>query len=211
MDTTSTTFLVMDLAGTFAFALNGAWTAMKVARLDIVGVVVLGMLTALGGGFLRDTILGALPPATFQDWRYLAVAATGSVIAFVAARILDRVALPIVAFDAAGLSLFAVSGAMKGLGFEVGAAQAIILGALTAVGGGTLRDVVVRQIPTVLSSGLYAIPALAGALVVVVGHALGADLGWAAVAGATLCFLIRIVGVRYDVNAPAPPRPPDTT
>lgn len=205
---TSPTYLAMDLAGTFAFALNGAWTAMKVARLDIVGVVVLGMLTALGGGFLRDTILGALPPATFQDWYYLAVAATGSVVAFAAAQLLDRVALPIVAFDAAGVSLFAVSGAMKGLGFEVGAAQAVILGALTAVGGGTLRDVVVRQIPTVLSSGLYAIPALVGALVVVVGDALGVDLGWAAAAGATVCFVIRMIGVRYDVHAPAPPQPP---
>lgn len=78
MDPLSTTYLVIDLAGTFAFALNGAWAAMRVARLDIVGVLVRGMLTAQGGGFLRDVMLGDLPPATFSDWRYLAVAATGS-------------------------------------------------------------------------------------------------------------------------------------
>ena len=83
MEPSGTTFLVMDLSGMFAFALNGAWTAMRVARLDIVGVLVLGILTAQGGGFLRDVLLGALPPATFSDWRYLTVAALGSLIAFI--------------------------------------------------------------------------------------------------------------------------------
>lgn len=204
MDTTSTTFLVMDLAGTFAFALNGAWTAMKVVRLDIVGVMVLGMMTALGGGFLRDTILDSLPPATFEDWRYLAVAATGSLVAFLSARFLDRLALAILVFDAAGLSLFAVSGALKGLDFQVGLAQAAILGAITAVGGGTMRDVVVRQVPTVLSSGLYAIPALVGALVVVSAAAADVALGPAAVVGAVACSSLRMVGVRFGVNAPVP-------
>src|SRR3954451_12540957 len=113
-------FVVLDLAGTFAFALNGALTAIKVARLDIVGLITLGMFTALGGGMIRDILLDALPPATFSDWRYLMVAAGGSLVAFVAGRSLDRLARPILVLDAAGLSLFAVSGALKGVEVDVG-------------------------------------------------------------------------------------------
>src|SRR3954447_24805539 len=107
--------LALDLTGTFAFALNGALTAVRVTRLDIVGVVTLGMITALGGGILRDVLLGALPPATFSDWRYLVVAAGGGVIAFALSRQLLRQTMPITVFDALGLSLFAVTGASKAL------------------------------------------------------------------------------------------------
>jgi uncharacterized membrane protein YeiH len=105
--------LVLDLAGTFAFALNGALTAARVARLDVVGVVTLGMVTALGGGIIRDILIDSLPPATFSDWRYLVVAAAGSLVAFVFGRRLRRLAEPILVLDAAGLSLFAVTGASK--------------------------------------------------------------------------------------------------
>ncbi|WP_284533393.1 trimeric intracellular cation channel family protein [Nocardioides sp. T2.26MG-1] len=205
MDTSSPMFLALDLTGTFAFALNGALTAVRVARLDIVGVVTLGMFTALGGGMVRDILVDALPPATFDDWRYLTVAAVGSLVAFVFGRRLDRLAGPILVLDAAGLSLFAVSGALKGLDVGVGFMQAVILGGITAVGGGTLRDVLIREVPAVLSSGLYAIPALAGALLVVGADRAGvADLP-AAVLGALVCFAIRMVGVRFRIDAPAPP------
>src|SRR5215204_7731681 len=101
--------LVLDLAGTFAFALNGALTAIRVAHLDIVGVITLGMITAVGGGIIRDVLLGALPPATFVDWRYLAVAAGGGLIAFMFSRWLDWFTSAIDVLDAAGLSLFAVT------------------------------------------------------------------------------------------------------
>src|SRR4051794_36101681 len=117
MTTEAAVLLVLDLLGTFAFALNGALTALRVARLDIVGVVALGMITALGGGIIRDVILDDLPPATFVDWRYLAVAAGGGLIAFAFGRGLDRLAMPITVLDAAGLSLFAVTGATKALDF----------------------------------------------------------------------------------------------
>ena len=200
-------FLALDLTGTFAFALNGALTAIRVARLDIVGVVTLGMFTALGGGMIRDILLDALPPATFRDWRYLTVAAGGGLVAFVAGRSLDRLAMPILVLDAAGLSLFAVSGALKGLDLGVGFLQAVILGGITAVGGGTLRDMLIREVPAVLSSGLYAIPALVGACVLVGGDRMGiADLP-AAVVGAAVCFVIRMLGVRFGIDAPGPPVP----
>ena len=205
VDTTSPTFLALDLAGVFAFALNGALTALRLTRLDIVGVITLGMCTALGGGILRDILLGALPPATFSDWRYLTVAAVGGLIAFLFGRGLDRLNTPILVLDAAGLSLFAVSGALKGLDHGVGLAQAVILGTITAVGGGTLRDVLIREIPSVLTSGLYAIPALVGALVVVSTDAWGLAEVPAALVAAGACFAIRMVGVHYDLDAPAPP------
>ena len=205
MDATSPLFLALDLTGTFAFALNGAWTAIRVARLDIVGVLTLGMITALGGGMIRDVLLGALPPATFQDWRYLAVAAAGSLVAFASSRGLHRLAKPILVLDAAGLSLFAVSGALKALDLEMGFAQAVILGAITAVGGGTLRDVLIREVPAVLTNGLYAIPAMVGALVAVGAERADVAALPGAVAGAALCFLIRILGLRFRIDAPGPP------
>jgi uncharacterized membrane protein YeiH len=200
--------LILDLAGTFAFALNGALTAVRVAHVDIVGVVTLGMITAVGGGIIRDVLLGALPPATFVDWRYLAVAAGGGLIVFLFGRWLSRFTIPIDVLDAAGLSLFAVTGAARALELGAGPAQAIILGALTGVGGGTVRDVLVRRVPAVLSSGLYAIPALVGAALFVaadagdVRHLLGVP---AALCAAGVCFMIRVVGLRFDLDAPKPP------
>lgn len=197
--------LVLDLTGTFAFALNGALTAVRATRLDIVGVVTLGMITALGGGTIRDILLDDLPPATFVDWRYLAVAALGGLIAFFAARHLEPINGAINVLDAAGLSLFAVTGAIKALDLGFGPAQAVVVGAITGVGGGTLRDVLIRRVPSVLSSGLYAVPALVGATTVVVAELLGVQGPVATVGGAVLCFAIRMVGVHFDVNAPSPP------
>jgi uncharacterized membrane protein YeiH len=205
MTTAVVTALVLDLAGTFAFALNGALTAVRAARLDIVGVVTLGMITALGGGIVRDILLGALPPATFNDWRYLAVAAGGGLLAFALSRQLERLATPIEIFDALGLSLFAVTGAAKAMVLGAGAGQAILLGAITAVGGGTIRDVLVRRVPTVLSSELYAIPALLGAAVVVLGTRAGLGPLLPALAGAGLCLLVRLIGLRFRLDAPHPP------
>jgi uncharacterized membrane protein YeiH len=204
MTTGAPVLLALDLAGTFAFALNGALTALRVARLDIVGVVTLGMITALGGGIIRDVLLGSLPPATFSDWRYLAVAAAGGLIAFAFGRRLDRLTSPITVLDAAGLSLFAVTGANKALDLGLGPTQAVLLGALTGVGGGTVRDVLVRQIPSVLSSGLYAIPALIGATVTVVVTELHVYGLATAVGAAALCFVIRMIGVHYGIDAPMP-------
>ncbi len=200
--------LVLDLVGTFAFALNGALTAVRVAHVDIVGVITLGAVTALGGGILRDILLDALPPATFVDWRYLAVAASGGVIVFLFSRPLTRVTSSIDVLDAAGLSLFAVTGASKALDYGLGAIQAVILGAITGVGGGTMRDVLIRRIPAVLHRGLYALPAIIGAGITVAAVRGGVFGPISAVAAAAVCFLVRMLGVRYDLNAPGPPRAP---
>ena len=196
--------LTLDLAGTFAFALNGALTATRVVQLDVIGVLTLGVITALGGGIIRDIVIDSLPPATFNDWRYLAVAAAGALIAFLFGRRLDQHHWSITILDAAGLSLFAVTGASKALELGLGPVQAVILGAVTGVGGGTIRDMMLQRVPTVLRSELYAIPALVAATITVVAtkaHLYGLA---AAVVAAVACFLIRMLGVRFDLNAPRP-------
>jgi len=205
MATQSPLLLVLDLIGTFVFGLNGALTAVRTARLDIVGVVTLGVITAVGGGIIRDVLIGAIPPATFRDWRYLALATCGALIAFVASRRLGRLETPIVVLDAVGLSVFAVMGTAKARLYGLETGPAILLGVVTAVGGGTLRDTLVGEVPSVLRSDLYAIPALVAAAITLVLvelriYGLATALGAAAV-----CFVIRMLGVRYGLQAPRPP------
>lgn len=194
--------LALDLLGTVTFALNGAMTALRRVRLDIIGVLSLGVITAIGGGLIRDVLLGATPPAAFEHWYYLAAAGAGAVAAWVIARPPRALNHAIVVLDAIGLSVFCVTGAHKAVELGLQPAPAILLGAITAVGGGTLRDVLVRDVPSVLTSELYAIPALAGAAVTVVGGTGDAAVP-AAVAGAVICFAIRMLGVRLDLHAPA--------
>lgn len=196
--------LVLDLAGVFAFALNGALTGVRWTDLDIVGVVTLGVITALGGGIVRDLMIDDLPPATFDDWRYLAVAASGGLIAFVFLRGLERLTGSITVLDAAGLSLFAVTGASKAVEMGLGPVQAIILGAVTGVGGGTIRDVMIGRVPIVLRGELYAIPALLGATIAVLVLEVDDAGSLALLLGAVACFGLRMLGVRYDLNAPRP-------
>ncbi|GAB3213563.1 trimeric intracellular cation channel family protein [Marinactinospora thermotolerans] len=198
--------LALDLLGVFAFALDGALTGIRSARVDIVGVAVLGVTTAIGGGIIRDLLLG-VTPATFGDWRYLAVAMAGALLAFFLGHRMDRLATPIALADAAGLSLFCVAGAAKALEHGFGPAQAVILGAITGVGGGTLRDVLINRIPVVISrdSDIYAIPALLGAGAFTAAAVMGLPGAWTAGVSALLCFVIRVVAVRYRWNAPGPP------
>ncbi|MER6624206.1 trimeric intracellular cation channel family protein [Streptomyces sp. NPDC000931] len=197
--------LALDLTGTFAFGLNGALTAVRAARLDVVGVVVLGMITALGGGFIRDVLIDSLPPATLLDWRSYTLAAGGGLIAFTLSRRLRRAERAIDVLDAVGLSTFAVIGAAKALDAGLGVAPAVLLGVITAVGGGTIRDTLVGQVPAVLRTGLYAIPALVGAAVTVLTVETGVYGPPAALGAATACFLIRVLGLRFGLNAPEPP------
>lgn len=196
--------LALDLAGTFAFALSGGLVGVR-ARLDLFGIIVLAAVVGLVGGITRDILLGALPPATFSDWRYLVVTAAAGLVAFFARPTLERFSRPVNIFDAAGLSLFCVTGATKALAFEVGAVQAVLLGAITAIGGGMLRDVLVRDIPMVLRSELYAVPALVGATIIVVASRLGLQSPAIAITAAVVCFLIRMVGLHFNLDLPTAP------
>ena len=198
----STLQLALDLSGTFVFGLNGALTAMEAENLDIVGVVVLAVITALGGGIIRDVLIGALPPAAFRDWRYLAVGGGAGIAAFFARQLWLRLQRSITVFDAAGLALFCVTGTTTAFAAHLGPFQSVVLGTITGVGGGTIRDVVIRKVPTVLSSGLYAIPAACGATLTALALEFHFYGGAIAVVAAAICFLIRMAGVHFNLNVP---------
>ena len=203
-----TLLLVLNLAGTFVFGLSGGLAGVQ-KRLDVFGVVVLAVVVGLAGGITRDVLIG-IPPQTFRDWRYLAVAGGAGLVTFLAPHVLERLGGTILVLDAAGLALFCVTGASTAVAHRVGAAEAVGLGAITGVGGGVLRDILVREIPVVLRAGLYAIPALVGAAIVVAAAKSGShDLVFPLV-GALVCFAIRLVGVRFNLNAPLPAGRDDT-
>lgn len=194
--------LVLDILGTFAFAVNGAFTAARAARLDIVGIIVLGVTTAVGGGILRDILIGATPANAFVHWSYLGVAAFGSVIAFFITRLPRLLEWPMVILDAIGLSLFCVSGAKIAWDAGLDPTPAAILGAITAVGGGTIRDIIIGDLPSILTSDLYAIPALLGAAITVLGLSLTLPDVPMAIAGFASCFAMRMAGVVFKLEAP---------
>jgi uncharacterized membrane protein YeiH len=191
------TLVVLDLVGTFAFALSGAAAGVK-QRLDLFGVLVLSFAAASAGGMLRDLLIGAVPPAAIRDWRYLGVSLLAGLVLFFGfphRERLRRLRNLVLMFDAAGLALFAVVGTQKALGYGLHPVMAALLGMLTGIGGGMLRDLLVAEIPNVLRSELYAVAALAGAVVVVGGHILNVSPTGAALTGAALCFGLRLIAI----------------
>jgi uncharacterized membrane protein YeiH len=198
-----TLILVLNLLGTFIFGLSGGLAAVR-AKLDLFGIVVLAGVVALAGGITRDLLIG-VPPATFRDWRYLAAAGAAGLVCYFGRPVLERVHRSVLVFDAVGLGLFCVTGATKALDFAVGPVPAILLGAISGIGGGILRDVLLRDVPTVLRHDLYAIPALLGAAVLVIAQQSGHDSPVFPVLGITLCVGLRLVGLRYGVNVPIAP------
>src|SRR3954454_14296793 len=197
----NTLLVVFDLGGTFVFALSGATAAVK-HRLDLFGVLVLSFAAGNSGGIARDVMIGAVPPAAISDWRYVAVSILAGLITFSWYRNINRLSSTPLVFDAAGLALFAVSGAGKALAFHAGPMAATLLGMLTGIGGGMVRDVLVGEIPTVLRTELYAVAALIGAATVVIGRMLDLPSGAATTAGAILCFGLRFMAMRFGWHLP---------
>jgi uncharacterized membrane protein YeiH len=197
----SSTVVALDLAGTAVFAISGAATGVR-HRLDVFGVCVLAFVAANAGGMLRDVLLGATPPAALGGGQHVAVSLLAALLTFWWHPRLERLRTPILLFDAAGLGLFAVSGTQKALAFGLDPLVAAILGMLTGIGGGMLRDVLVNEIPTVLRAELYAMAALAGAAVVIAGHVLHLSPMAAAIGGAALCFVLRLVSIRRGWSLP---------
>ena len=195
--------MAIDFVGTFAFALSGALVATR-RRLDLFGVLVLSFAAATAGGMVRDVLLGATPPVAIVDWRYLAVSSAAGLLTFFRHADVERMRNPVQVFDAVGLALFAVLGADKALAAGLGPVGAVMLGMLTGVGGGIVRDVLVAEVPHVLQRELYAVAALLGATVVVVGHARGLPAAPVAVAGAVLCFVVRWFASRRGWHLPRP-------
>ena len=193
--------LLFDLAGTFVFALSGALAGVK-RKLDLFGVLVLSFAAANSGGIARDVLIGAIPPGVLSDWRYLGISLAAGLLTFYFSTVIIRLWNPVLLFDAAGLALFAVSGAQKALDHGLDPVMATSLGMLTGIGGGMMRDVLLTEIPTVLRSELYAVAALAGAAVVVGGHQLRLPIIPVAIAGLALCFSLRVLAIRYGWQLP---------
>jgi uncharacterized membrane protein YeiH len=205
-----TLVLAFDLAGTFVFALSGAMTAVK-HRLDLFGILVLSFAAATFGGIARDLLIGAVPPAALDDWRYITVSGLAGITVFFLASASARVRTPVLILDGAGLALFAVSGALKALTWGLTPLAAVMLGLLTGVGGGIARDILVAEIPTVLRAELYAVAAIAGAAVVVIGRMLNLPTLPVAVTGGALCFGLRFMAIRYGWRLPGACQPDQLT
>ena len=171
----------------------------------IFGVLVLSFATASAGGILRDLLIGAVPPATIADWRYLAAALLAGVVTFYWHRLIERLRNPVRVFDAAGLGLFAVAGTQKALAAGLTPVMAAVLGMLTGIGGGIVRDLLLSRVPLVFrpETELYALAALAGSVLVVVGHWREWPAMPVAVAGAVLCFALRLLAMWFNWRLPS--------
>jgi uncharacterized membrane protein YeiH len=191
----------IDFIGTFAFAISGATAGVR-KRLDLFGVLVLAFAAGTAGGITRDALLGATPPVALVDARYLGVCTLAGLATFFRHDLIERLRNPLQLSDAIGLGLFAVLGARKALEHGVGPVGAVMLGVLTGVGGGVVRDVLVTQIPGILQRELYAVAALLGAVLVVVGDLLGLPPQPVAVMGAAACFALRFLAVRRGWQLP---------
>lgn len=192
----------VDMAGTFVFAVEGANAAIA-GNLDLLGFMVLAYATAVGGGIIRDVLIGSIPPGAIRDWRYPAVAFLGATVAFLLHRSVQQV--PPQAFmvvDAVGLALFSISGTGKALTYGMHPFVAVLMGGITGVGGGTISDMLLAQVPRVLRSDIYAVAALFGSAVLVIGLKLKAPPLVAGLLGGVACFALRLVAVWQHWNLP---------
>ena len=194
--------VVFDLTGTLVFALEGALRAIR-SELDFLGVLVLAFVTAVGGGIIRDQLIGATPPAAIRDWRYFGIAILGAMAVTFFYQWVQ--AIPdqlIVTLDAAGLGLFAVAGVEKALDYDMHPLMAVVMGGITGVGGGTVRDLLLAQVPSVLRKDVYASAALAGGVVMVVLLKVKVPRAMAMAVGGSACFVLRMVAVARNWNLP---------
>ncbi|MBP1627640.1 MAG: putative rane protein [Holophagaceae bacterium] len=201
-------FLVsLDLLGTLVFAITGAFRAVK-HELDILGVLVLSVFTGVGGGILRDVCLGITPPFVFTHEIYLGICLAGGLLVFFIAPHIARWWQLVKLFDAIGLGVFAAIGAMKGHQHHLGLIGVVMIGTVTAVGGGVVRDILVTEVPAVLTSDFYATAAALGALVLYLGKVLGMDDAMAMLVAAIATILMRLLAMHFRLRLPRVPKLP---
>jgi uncharacterized membrane protein YeiH len=193
----------LDLAGIFVFAISGALLAVR-KNLDVFGMAVLAEATALGGGLIRDIVIGAVPPAAFTDLGYFLTPLAATAVVFFLHPEVERITRAVNVFDAAGLGLFCVSGTTKAYGYGLGLTASATLGLVTAVGGGVLRDMLAGDVPSLLrwDRDLYAVPAMTGATMVVLLIRLQALSPATSAVAALTAFLLRLLAMRYHWRAP---------
>lgn len=193
---------VLSLIGTFVFAISGATAGVR-QNLDIFGILVLSFVAGNFGGVMRDLLIGSLPPDAIVQWPYLAVSIAAGIFTFYRTSLIAKLSNPVLLFDAAGLALFAVTGTQKALEYGLNPVMAIILGMLTGIGGGVVRDILVNEIPVVLRSDIYAVAALVGASVVVIGKYTHVPVVIATILGAIICFALRMMAIHYGWHLPS--------
>ena len=202
----ATTLVVLDLVGIFAFAVTGALVAVR-KHLDLFAATVLAGVTGLGGGFIRDVLIGATPPAALDDWRYLLVPVAAGLMTFSFHPAVGRRERMVTLFDASGLALFCVTGALKAVDYGLGPVPAALMGLVTAIGGGIIRDVLAGRVPVIFEGVLYATPAIAGAGVAVLLDRAGVPVPLVAAAGFSTCLGWRLLALVRDWRAPLPRGP----
>lgn len=206
MDISADGFLrIFDLIGTCVFAASGATLAVR-ARLDVFGVVVLAIVTAVSGGIMRDVLIGVIPPVSIADWRPVGLAVAVGGLCFLWPRLIERLNHPVQLLDAAGLGVFAATGARAALDHGLTPPMAAMLGMLSGIGGGMVRDVLMARIPVVLRAEIYALAALLGAATVVVGDRMGLPVALSTIAGAALCLFLRVMAIYRGWRLPVAPR-----
>lgn len=196
-------FNIVDLAGTFAFAISGALAARR-ENFDLFGILAIAYVTACGGGIVRDLCIGAIPPAGLSDWRYLLTAVVAAFATILAYPWVKRLTMPVRLFDAMGLGLFSVYGAHKALELGFNVQVAVLVGMVTAIGGGMARDVLLNRVSLVLRQpDLYATVAFIGASLSVLGERLGWPLTWSTWVPIVACFVLRYLSMRLHWRLPA--------
>ena len=202
----ATTLIAFDLVGIFFFAVAGALVAVR-RNLDVFAALVLGGVTGLGGGFIRDVLIGATPPAALADWRYLIVPVAAGLLTFAFHPVVGRLERVVTLFDAVGLALFCVTGALKAVEFGLSPIPAALMGMVTGIGGGMMRDVLAGTVPVIFEGVLYATPALAGAGVAVLLDRTALPIVVVAGAGFATCLFWRLLALVRGWSAPLPRGP----
>lgn len=192
----------LDLLGTAAFAASGALAAIK-REMDLFGVLMLGLVTACGGGTLRDLLLGDTPPFIFKDESYLYLSAAVALVVFFLNHHLDFIRHPLSYFDAVGLGTFVVIGTGKALEFKLGWFGTVMMGVMTATAGGMIRDLLSAQVPMILQREVYASACLAGGTALYLFHHYTTiPHAWALVISAVLVVIMRLLAIRYNWALP---------
>ncbi len=194
--------LVIDLSGTAVFALSGGLLAVR-RNFDVVGVLVLSVAAGLGGGMLRDVLLGDTPPAALRNEAYLITALVAALIAFFFHPRVEPLRRSMLLLDALGLGFFAVSGTLRSLSAGLGPLPAVLLGVVTGAGGGVIRDLLALEIPVALRRDVYALAAFVGAVAFVAVDRVSTE-SVAAVVGITLTVALRLLSMRFGWHAPRP-------
>lgn len=192
---------ILDLIGTAAFAASGAWVGVR-KHMDLFGVLVLGVVTAVGGGTLRDLLLGDIPPFSLKNESYIYIAIVVSLIVFANRVQFKTFEKPLLYFDAIGLGTFVVIGTTKALDFHLGLLGAILMGVMTGTAGGVIRDLFANQVPLIFRREIYASACVAGGLLLVALETVGTVRPVAALLSAGTVISVRLLAIHYNWSLP---------